>query len=255
MRIKSRLGRLALSLCLGAVPAGIGLGQTGGIVSAYACTTNTMYYYAPTQAHETGGADGVSATFSVNTLTPYVCDETRSHTLESAVLYLPLSSDYIEIGEDRGIISNSSGSQQCVCPNGLWYFNFTSTPSVGTSYLYASGFMVAGTAHTHQAQEITKCDPGCHLVAHYVTDATTWPEQPLPAGDNPGFYVGTQGEVYGDRTNSMGNATISNYQYHAGTWKPWDSPTVYAANAPYCNYLNSVNPFVTENLGPSSGGC
>ena len=128
--------------------------------------------------------------------------------------------------------------------------------SQGTNYL-AVHWQRGGT-HAESAQELTRgCPTSCRLVAHYVTDVTAWPEVTLPSGDNPGTLVSTQGEVYGDPTNSMGAVTFSQLKWHAGNWLAWNNQTVYAGYAPYCNTDVSVAPvYSSYNWGPAgSHGC
>jgi hypothetical protein len=192
---------------------------------------------------------------TVDSVTPYVCDEASEHTVESIAMFLPFAgscpagtcNDFLEIGYDRGATSNQSGSQTCSCTGRYWYFTFTDIYSNGTSNLYVP-WSVAGTSHTNSIQELPI---GGQLVAHYHTDSTDWPNVNLPTGDNPSLTIETNGEVLNDPADAMGGGTFSSLQYHAGTWQAFTNYTVPGAQSPYCNNnTSSGGTFSSYNWGP-----
>ena len=225
-----------------------------GLQAAFACQSQTRYWYAETYSYYSGGTDGMAAGFNGDSTPPYVCDDTTSHTVESVALYLPFPNDLIENGVDRGVAGSQHGS--CICPGYYYFFQFTQAG--GTNYLQVEG--QGESAHTFYVQEIvTGCPSNCHLAAQYTTDLTVWPLVSLPAGDNPGTQVVINGEVYGDNTDDMGpgdeSADWTNPQYHAGAWHPWFNKNATIADLPYCNNDLSVGTsYHFQNWGPLPKG-
>ena len=224
-----------------------------------ACQNSGRYYYAESYSSYPGGADGISARFQLDTVTPYVCAEAASHTVESVAMYLPNGpNDFLEIGVDRGEATNTYGGQACPqnCPGQYWFFTFSNTPSNGASNLYVGG-PVAGTSHTNSIQQFVRCTPNCYLYAHFRTDATDWPENILPAGDFPSTSVLTNGEVLNDPTDAMGGNTFDQLQYHASGWLGFTNYSVSTGYDPYCNYnTSSGGVFSSYNWGPHGAfGC
>jgi len=225
-------------------------------VASASCITGTNYHHAFGQSSYSTGVDGVSGLIDFTSgLDPYVCNTSKEHTLESLGLYLPVGggSDYIEIGEDKGVINSITG-QTFNNANGLYFFNYTDTLFAnGTDYLSVpqSG-PFTGTSHTNTAQEVVSCTPICALHADYTTDSTVWTPVALPSGDNPGTLVTSNGEVQGDTADTMGYATFTNLEVHAGSWIHWQNQNLLATALPYCNINTSGIYYSSKNYGPET---
>lgn len=214
------------------------------------------YWHAFTDSYYPGGVDGIyveSEEFSGNS--PYVCGYTHSHTVESIVMYLQKSGDYVEMGYVEGYVTNGNGGQVYKLCCGLYYFTYTDIFSAGTSVLDIPG-PVANQTHGNGIQLLVKgCPSACQLYAHYWTDTTSWPNEDINTPqDNPANTVLTNGEVMTDDTDQMGTNEFSHPEIHAGQWSYWTNYSLQAADQPYCNYDVSVGPdggeYYFENEGP-----
>jgi hypothetical protein len=221
------------------LPSGLPIATTLSTVGA--CNTNPSNYYRISNYGDVpGGADGSAADAIWGTQTPYVCNPNSEHTLETVFLYLPYSTggneDTLENGAIEGYVCGTNGV--CSDPTGQIYFyqaaNIYSRGNGGIQVEWPAGDVI----HDYYVQEE---DISNELWAVFTTDVTQWAKIQIPAGDNPGTVVSTQGEVWADGSDEMGPATITNDEYHAGVWYSWSSTMIaYDSDATgYCYGFNS----------------